>query len=85
MEITFIIVVLVFVGILLLVNFDDSLKAKLNIMIGLLFTAVILLIVIVYMQYPQYKNSRDIQNTIQEISGSLQDWGGAQFRTSGGQ
>lgn len=68
MEIAFIIIVLMFVGILLLINFDDSLKSKLNIIIGLLFTIVILLTVNAYMQYPQYKYTKDIQNTIQEMS-----------------
>lgn len=68
MEIAFIIIVLMFVGILLLINFDDSLKSKLNIIIGLLFTIVILLTVNAYMQYPQYKHTKDIQNTIQEMS-----------------
>lgn len=67
MEIAFIIIVLIFVGILLLINFDDSLKSKLNIIIGLLFTIVILLTVNTYMQYPQYKNSRDIRNTLQQF------------------
>jgi hypothetical protein len=66
MEIAFIIIVLMFVGILLLINFDDSLKSKLNIMTGLLFTIVILLAAIAGMLYPQYRNSQDIRDTFQE-------------------
>ena len=42
MKITFLIIVLIFVGILFLINFDDSLKAKLNIIVmGLRFLSVI--------------------------------------------
>ena len=83
MKIIFIIISLTFVGILFLINFDNSLKTKLNIMIGLLFLIAILMIVNTYMLYPQYKNSLDIQNTIQEIKSSLEDRNGSQSRTQG--
>lgn len=83
MKIIFIIISLTFVGILFLINFDNSLKTKLNIMIGLLFIIAILMIVNTYMLYPQYKNSLDIQNTIQEIKSSLEDRNGSQSRTQG--
>lgn len=74
MKIVFIIVVLIFVSILLLLNLDNSLKTKLNIMIGLLFAIAILMIVNTCMLYPQYKNSLDIQSTMQEINNSLGNW-----------
>lgn len=85
MKIIFIIISLAFVGILFLINFDNSLKTKLNIMIGLLFAIVILMIVNTYMLYPQYKNNLDIQNTMQEINSSLENRNGSQSRTHGGQ
>lgn len=83
MKIIFIIISLTFVGILFLINFDNSLKTKLNIMIGLLFLIAILMIVNTYMLYPQYKNSMYIQNTMQEINSSLENRNESLSRTQG--
>lgn len=52
--------------IVLILEFDKSLRTRLNIMTGLLFTIVILLAAIAGMLYPQYRNSQDIRDTFQE-------------------
>ncbi len=54
--------------IVLILEFNKSLKARINLLIGLLYIIIALLIVNAYMQYPQYKNTKDIQNTIREMS-----------------
>lgn len=53
--------------IILILEFNKSLKARLNVMIGLLFAIMVLLAAITCMLYPQYRNSRDIRNTLQQF------------------
>lgn len=73
------------VVIILILEYNKSLKARINILIGLTYILVILLIINAYMLYPQYKNNLDIQNTIQKINSSLENQDGSQSRTHGGQ
>lgn len=73
------------VVIILILEYNKSLKTRINILIGLTYILVILLIINAYMLYPQYKNNLDIQNTIQKINSSLENQDGSQSRTHGGQ
>lgn len=68
MEVIGIIVVLGFVGILLLLNLDNSMETKTNTIIGLLLAVVILLTVNAFLLYPQYKNNKEIQSASQELN-----------------
>lgn len=66
--------IILVVCILILLNIDSPLKNKINVIINMLFIIIVLLALNAYMLYPQYKNSLDIQNTMQEINNSLGNW-----------
>lgn len=79
--------IIIIVCIFILLNFDSSLKHKINIIINLLFAIVLLLILNAYLLYPQYKNIKDTQyiekEIIQELNDFLQNWNESQPRTHG--
>ncbi len=60
-----VITVILIVVILVLLNFDEPLKKKINILINLLFINMILLIVIAYLLYPQYQINKSLQDSLQ--------------------
>lgn len=60
-----VITVILTVVILVLLNFDEPLKKKINILINLLFINMILLIVIAYLLYPQYQINKNLQDSLQ--------------------
>lgn len=67
MGVTGIIIAVTFILVLIYLKVDNSIEAKLNIIIGALIIITILLAVNTYMIYPQYKIIKDVDEVTQDF------------------
>ena len=67
MEIAGIIILIDLIIVLIYLKVDNSIEAKLNIIIGALIIITILLAVNTYMIYPQYKQNKEIEEATKDI------------------